>query len=87
MRVLCVQFSRHICIEGLEAFLRSSRLATARYPVDLILHTPVGMVLAAKQIAKSLVSRRFQIFNPLKLYPERVSVHQDSLTGIFVREG
>jgi ClpP class serine protease len=53
-----VSFSRYISIEDSEAILRAIRLTPADQPIDLILHTPGGLVLAAEQIAKALVERK-----------------------------
>src|SRR5205809_5084599 len=37
---------------------RAIRLTPPDQPIDLILHTPGGLVLAAEQIAKALVERK-----------------------------
>jgi ClpP class serine protease len=50
-----VSLRRSISIEDSEAILRAIRLTPADQPIDLILHTPGGMVLAAEQIAKALL--------------------------------
>jgi ClpP class serine protease len=56
--VFGVAISRYISIEDSEAVLRAIRLTPADQPIDLILHTPGGLVLAAEQIAKALVDRK-----------------------------
>ena len=48
-------FSRYIDIEDSEQVLRAIRLTPSDMPIDLILHTPGGLVLAAEQIAHALV--------------------------------
>jgi ClpP class serine protease len=50
-----VPVSSYIDVEDSEAILRAIRLTPADRPIDLILHTPGGLVLAAEQIAKALV--------------------------------
>ena len=42
-----VPVARYIDIEDSEAVLRAIRLTPAEQPIDLILHTPGGLVLAA----------------------------------------
>lgn len=48
-------FSRFIDIEDSEHVLRAIRMTPADMPIDLVLHTPGGLVLAAEQIARALV--------------------------------
>ncbi len=45
---------KFITIEDSEEILRAIRLAPKDKPIDLIIHTPGGLVLAATQIAKAL---------------------------------
>ena len=45
---------RYIDIEDSEEVLRAIKLTDDNIPIDLILHTPGGLVLAAEQIAKAL---------------------------------
>ncbi len=47
-------FARYIDIEDSEAILRAIRMTDPEVPIDLILHTPGGLVLAAEQIAWAL---------------------------------
>ncbi len=49
-----VPVSSSIGIEDSEAVLRAIRLTPVDQPIDLILHTPGGLVLAAEQIAHGL---------------------------------
>ncbi len=51
---LGIPFSRYINIEDSEQVLRAIRLTPDDMPIDLILHTPGGLVLAAEQIAYAL---------------------------------
>ncbi|RJQ08629.1 MAG: hypothetical protein C4551_04870 [Bacillota bacterium] len=46
--------ARHITIEDSEQVLRAIRLTPDDMPIDLIVHTPGGLVLAAEQIARAL---------------------------------
>jgi ClpP class serine protease len=45
---------RYIDINDSEAVLRAIKLTDANVPIDLVLHTPGGLVLAAEQIAQAL---------------------------------
>lgn len=56
-----VPVSSFIDIEDSEAILRAIRLTPAEHPIDLILHTPGGLVLAAEQIAKALVEHKGKV--------------------------
>jgi ClpP class serine protease len=51
---LGVPFFRFIDIDDSEAVLRAVRLTPDETPIDLLLHTPGGLVLAAEQIAYAL---------------------------------
>ena len=54
---LGVPLSRYIDIEDSEQVLRAIRMTRPDVPIDLIVHTPGGLVLAAEQIANALVRR------------------------------
>lgn len=56
-----VPLSSHISVEDSEALLRAIRLTPPDQPIDIILHTPGGLVLAAEQIAKALVDRKAKV--------------------------
>ncbi len=49
-----IPFYRFINIEDSEEILRAIRMTPKDSPIDLIIHTPGGLVLAATQIAKAL---------------------------------
>ncbi|NJE49772.1 ATP-dependent Clp protease proteolytic subunit [Thermococcus sp. 9N3] len=49
-----IPFYRFISMEDSEEILRAIRMAPKDKPIDLIIHTPGGLVLAATQIAKAL---------------------------------
>ncbi len=55
VRLLGVPIARYIDIEDSEEVLRAIRLTPPDVPIDLVLHTPGGLVLAASQIARALV--------------------------------
>ena len=52
-----VPVTSSIGIEDSEAVLRAIRLTPPDQPLDLVLHTPGGLVLAAEQIALALLER------------------------------
>jgi len=54
MSILGVPISRYIDIEDSEQVLRAIRLTDPNVPIDVVLHTPGGLVLAAEQIACAL---------------------------------
>lgn len=51
---LGIPFSKFINIEDSEQVLRAIRLTPSDMPIDIILHTPGGLVLASEQIARAL---------------------------------
>jgi ClpP class serine protease len=53
--LLGIPLSRYITIEDSEQILRAIRLTPPNVPIDLILHTPGGLVLATEQIARALI--------------------------------
>ena len=59
--ILGVDVANHIDIEDSEAVLRAIRLTPDEQPIDLILHTPGGLVLAAEQIGKALVEHKGKV--------------------------
>jgi ClpP class serine protease len=54
LSLLGIPLSKYINIEDSEAILRAIRLTPDDMPIDLILHTPGGLVLASEQIARAL---------------------------------
>ncbi len=56
MNLLGFPVARFINIEDSEQVLRAVQLTDPNVPIDLILHTPGGLVLAAEQIAHALVA-------------------------------
>lgn len=59
--ILGIPVASYITVEDSEALLRAIRLTPPEQPIDLILHTPGGLVLAAEQIAKALVDRKGKV--------------------------
>src|SRR3979411_2579026 len=54
MRFLGFPIARYIDINDSEDVLRAIQMTDADVPLDLVLHTPGGLVLAALQIAKAV---------------------------------
>ena len=59
--LLGIPLSRFINIEDSEQVLRAIRLTPSDVPIDLILHTPGGLVLATEQIARALLRHRAKV--------------------------
>ncbi len=53
--------SRYINIEDSEQLLRAIRLTPDDMPIDLVLHTPGGLVLAAEQIARAILRHKAKV--------------------------
>ncbi len=56
-----VPVSSSIDVEDSEAILRAIRMTPNNQPIDMILHTPGGLLLAAEQIAKALVGHKGKV--------------------------
>jgi ClpP class serine protease len=54
--ILGIPIARYIDIDDSEQILRAIRLTPPDMPIDIILHTPGGLVLATQQIASALRS-------------------------------
>jgi ClpP class serine protease len=61
MSLLGFPLARFINIEDSEEVLRAIQMTDATVPIDLILHTPGGLVLAAEQIANALVAHEGEV--------------------------
>ncbi|GAB5602295.1 ATP-dependent Clp protease proteolytic subunit [Thermus sp. FJN-A] len=55
INLLGIPVVRYIDVDDSEEVLRAIRLTDPQVPIDLILHTPGGLVLAAEQIALALL--------------------------------
>jgi len=66
MALLGFPLSRYIDIQDSEDVLRAIKLTDPDVPIDLVLHTPGGLVLAAEQIALALCrhSAKVTVFVP-----------------------
>jgi ClpP class serine protease len=58
MSLLGFPLMRYIDIDDSEQILRACELTDPDVPIDLVLHTPGGLVIAAVQIAKALRKRK-----------------------------
>jgi ClpP class serine protease len=61
MSLLGFPLVRYIDIDDSEEVLRAIQLTDPKVPIDLILHTPGGLVLAAEQIANALASHPAEV--------------------------
>jgi ClpP class serine protease len=61
MRLLGFPIARYIDINDSEEVLRAIQMTDADVPVDLVLHTPGGIVLAALQIAKAVREHKAKV--------------------------
>ncbi len=61
INLLGIPLSRYISIEDSEQILRAIRLTPPNVPIDLILHTPGGLVLATEQIARALIRHQGKV--------------------------
>jgi ClpP class serine protease len=61
MNFLGFNVARYIDIQDSEDILRAIKLTDPKLPIDLILHTPGGLVLAAEQIAYALCKRQGKV--------------------------
>src|SRR6476619_123840 len=61
MRLLGFPIARYIDINDSEDVLRAIQMTDANVPVDIILHTPGGLVLAALQIARAIRGHKAKV--------------------------
>jgi len=61
MSILGFPIARYISIEDSERVLRAIHLTPPDMPIDLILHTPGGLVLAAQQVARALTRHKAKV--------------------------
>lgn len=61
LSLLGIPLSRYINIEDSEAILRAIRLTPDDMPIDLLMHTPGGLVLASEQIARALQKHKARV--------------------------
>jgi len=61
LALLGFPLARYIDIHDSEAVLRAIKLTGQEVPIDMILHTPGGLVLAAEQIARALCRHKAKV--------------------------
>lgn len=61
MSILGFPIRRYIDIEDSEQVLRAIRLTPKDMPIDILLHTPGGLVLAAEQISRALLRHEAKV--------------------------
>jgi ClpP class serine protease len=61
MRLLGFPIARYIDINDSEEILRAIQMTDADVPIDVVLHTPGGLVLAALQIAKAVREHKAKV--------------------------
>lgn len=59
--LLGIPLTRYITIEDSEEVLRAIRFTPEEMPIDLVLHTPGGLVLASEQIARAIQRRKAKV--------------------------
>lgn len=59
--LLGIPITRFINIEDSEQILRAIRLTPPDVPIDIVLHTPGGLVLATEQIARALLRHQSKV--------------------------
>lgn len=61
LSLLGFPIARYIDIQDSEELLRAIKLTDNKIPIDIILHTPGGLVLASEQIASALAKRKGKV--------------------------
>jgi len=61
MSILGFPIARYIDIQDSEQVLRAIKLTNPKIPIDIILHTPGGLVLASEQIAHALSKHKGKV--------------------------
>jgi ClpP class serine protease len=61
MRLLGFPVARYIDINDSEEILRAIQMTDADVPLDMVLHTPGGLVLAALQVARALGTHKAKV--------------------------
>ena len=61
MRLLGFPLMRYIDIQDSEDVLRAIRMTDSEMPLDIVLHTPGGLVLAALQIARAVEAHKGKV--------------------------
>jgi len=61
MSFLGIPFMKYLNLEDSEDVLRALEMTDTNKPIDLILHTPGGLVIAALQIARAIQNRKGKV--------------------------
>lgn len=61
LNLLGIPLVRYIDIDDSEQMLRAIRLTDEEVPIDILLHTPGGLVLASEQIAFALLRHKAKV--------------------------
>lgn len=61
LSLLGFPFFKYIDIEDSEKILRAIRFTPEERPIDLVIHTPGGLVLASEQIARALLRHKSEV--------------------------
>lgn len=61
LSILGIPLVRYVTVEDSEQVLRAIRLTPDDLPIDLVLHTPGGLLLAAEQIAMALKRHKARV--------------------------
>ncbi len=59
--ILGIPLVRYVTVEDSEQILRAIRLTPPELPIDLLIHTPGGLLLAAEQIAHALKRHKAKV--------------------------
>jgi ClpP class serine protease len=78
MSLLGFPLMRYISLEDSEQVLRALRMTDPDTPIDLVLHTPGGLVLASVQIARAIKARR----GPVTVYVPHYAMSGGTLIAL-----
>jgi ClpP class serine protease len=78
LAILGIPFGGYIDIDDSEAVIRAIEMTSPELPIDLILHTPGGLVLAAEQIATALADHK----GPVTVYVPHYAMSGGTLIAL-----
>jgi ClpP class serine protease len=78
LAILGIPFGGYIDIDDSEAVIRAIEMTAPAMPIDLILHTPGGLVLAAEQIATALADHK----GPVTVYVPHYAMSGGTLVAL-----
>jgi ClpP class serine protease len=76
--ILGIPFGGFIDIEDSEAVIRAVEMTSRQMPIDMVLHTPGGLVLAAEQIASALAEHE----GPVTVYVPHYAMSGGTLIAL-----